>query len=125
MSSSTISPSTFQLILGALIDYSEKTGVNLANNPFADQLQLSKSPNGILQLLQERENAFKQYRNRNRTLISCLSPAVKVLHAFSPAIGAVSQVPFPPAKAIFLAVDVLLVVRLLIYSSTRSPVVNG
>jgi len=83
----TVSPSTFQSIVDALIDYSEKTGIDLANNPFADKLQLSNSPDDILQLLQERENAFKQYRNRNRTLIRCLSPAVRVLHAFSATLG--------------------------------------
>src|SRR5712671_1695508 len=85
----TISPqaSTFQLIVDALIDYSQKTGIDLAKNPFADKLQHSKSPNDILQLLQERENAFKQYRNRNRTLISCLTPAVRVLHACSAILG--------------------------------------
>jgi len=103
------SSSTFQLIIDALIDYSEKTGVDLANNPFADKLQLSKSPDDILQLLQERENTFKEYRKRNRTLINCLSPAVRVLHAFSATLGeALSLSPFPPAKAIFVAVDVLL-----------------
>src|SRR5712671_669798 len=91
-----ISPSTFQSIVDALIDYSEKTGVDLANNPFADQLQLNKSPDHILQLLQEREKAFKEYRSRNRTLISCLSPAVRVLHAFSATLGgAVSLVSHP------------------------------
>src|SRR5712671_2145661 len=83
----TISPSTFQLIVDALIDYSEKTGIDLANNPFADKIQLSESPDDILQLLQERENSFKHYRNRNRTLISCLTPAVRVLHVFSSTLG--------------------------------------
>jgi len=81
-SSQTIfSPSTFQLIVDALIDYSEKTGISLANNPFADKLQHSKSPDDILQLLQEREQAFKEYRNRNRTLISCLTPGTGPLPA--------------------------------------------
>src|SRR5712672_4763660 len=82
-----ISPSTFQSILDALIDYSQKTGVDLANNPFAEKFQLSKSSDDILQLLRERENAFKQYRSGNRTLINCLGPAVRVLHAFSATLG--------------------------------------
>ncbi|KAI9454798.1 hypothetical protein F5148DRAFT_415117 [Russula earlei] len=72
----------FQLIVDALVDYTEKT---------------------------EREKAFKEYRNRNRTLINCLSPAVNVLHAFSSTLSeAVVLVPFPPAKAIFVGIDVLL-----------------
>ena len=104
----TISPSTFQLIVDALIDYSEKTGIDLANNPFADKIQLSESPDDILQLLQERENSFKHYRNRNRTLISCLTPAVRVLHAFSSTLGeAVSLVSHtcPPSLRISVSIN--------------------
>ena len=59
------------------------TGIDLANNPFSEKIETSNSPEAILELLQERENAFKEYREGNRRLISCLSPGVKVLHAFS------------------------------------------
>jgi hypothetical protein len=38
-------------------------------------------------LLQGREKAFKEYRDGNRTLINCLSPAVNVLQAFSGILG--------------------------------------
>ena len=95
--------SNFQLIVDALADYAEKTGIDLCNSPFAETLQLSKSSDDILQLLQEREMAFKEYRNRNRRLITCLSPAVKVLHAFSGTLGeAVSLVSHPcPTPSLF------------------------
>jgi hypothetical protein len=79
----SIPHSNHRLIIDALADYAQKTGVNLANNPFADKFQLSQSPDDILKLLEERELAFKQYRGKNRTLISCFKPAVNVLHAFS------------------------------------------
>ncbi|KAH9981709.1 hypothetical protein BJV74DRAFT_989335, partial [Russula compacta] len=103
------SPSNFQLITDALADYAGQTGIDLSNSPFAEKLQLSTSPDAILQLLYERENAFKQYRDGNRRLISYLSPAVQVLHALSDIIGeALCVVPFPPAKAIFVGIDVLL-----------------
>ena len=120
--------SNFQLIVKALADYAELTGIDLTENPFAEKIQHLNSPEAILELLQEREKAFKEYRNVNRRLISCLSPAVEVLHALSGILGeAVTlvsitchsvnpltwprQAPFPPAKAVFTSIDVLLAVR--------------
>jgi hypothetical protein len=78
-----------QLIIGALADYTKETGIDLSKNPFAAELKQSNSPEAIFQLLQEREKAFKQYRNDNRRLINCLNPAVKILHRFS---GILSEV---------------------------------
>jgi hypothetical protein len=94
-------------------------------------LEQSNSPEAILVLLQERQKAFKTYRDRNRRLINYLSPAVKIIHAVSGILGeAVSlvsvtyypvpvnpltwprQIPFSPAKAVFTSIDVLLTVRL-------------
>ena len=121
--------SNFQLIINAVADYAKQTGIDLAKNPFAVKIELSNSPEAILELLQEREKAFKEYREGNRRLITCLTPAVTVLHAFSGILGeAVSlvsgvthhplnpltwprQVPFSPAKAVFTGIDVLLAVR--------------
>jgi hypothetical protein len=73
------------IIDAALADYTKTTGIDLSKNPFAERL--SNSPEAILELLQEREKAFKEYRDGNRKLISCLSPAVKVLQAFSGILG--------------------------------------
>ena len=114
------------MITDALADYAKITGIDLSKNPFATALEQSNSPEAILQLIQEREKAFKDYRDGNRRLIRCLSPAVNVIQAFSGILGeAVShkvdlitllnrprQVPFPPAKALFVGIDVLLAVRL-------------
>ena len=82
----TTSP-TLQLVIDALSDYKNQTGIDLSQNPFAEKLQLCNNPNDILELLQERENAFRTYREENRSLINCLSPAVRVLHAFSGVLG--------------------------------------
>ena len=120
--------SNIQLITNALADYAKITGIDLSSNPFAIALEQSSSPEEILQLIQEREKAFKEYRDGNRRLITSLSPAVRVIQAFSGILGeAVSlvsyddhhitllnrprQVPFPPAKALFVGIDVLLAVR--------------
>ena len=83
----TISPSNLQLIIDALGDYAHRMGIDFAQNPFAEELQRTNTPNDILNLLQKREKAFIQYRNRNRTLINCFSPAVQVLHIFSQKLG--------------------------------------
>jgi hypothetical protein len=122
--SSTSSTSNTQLITDALVDYTKITGIDLSKNPFAAKIEQAKSPEAILELLQEREKAFKDYREGNRKLISCLTPAANVIQAFSGILGAVShtrhlvalltwprQVPFPPANALFVGIYVLLSVR--------------
>ena len=84
----TVTPaSNFQLITEALQDYAKQTGIDLAKHPSAKQLELLDSPDAILRIFQERENAFKNHRDRNRTLINCLRPAVQTLHTFSGVIG--------------------------------------
>ena len=79
--------SSIQLITNALADYAKITGVDLSKNPFAVMIEQSNSPEAILELLREREMAFRQYRDGNRRLITCLSPAVKVIQAFSGILG--------------------------------------
>jgi hypothetical protein len=81
------SASNIQLITDALVTYSKITGIDLSKNPFAAAIERAKSPGDILELLQERETAFKDYREGNRRLISCLSPAVNVIQAFSGVLG--------------------------------------
>jgi len=122
------STSTIQLTIDALADYAKVTGVDLSQNPFAAAIERSNSPEAILELLQEREKAFKEYRDNNRGLINCLAPLVKVIQAFSGILGEavtlvshkydmatflnrLRQVPFPPANALFVGIDVLLAVR--------------
>jgi hypothetical protein len=91
----TSSTDNVKLIIDVLADYTKETGIDLSKNPFAAKLEQSKSPDAILQLLEEREKAFKEYRDRKRRLINCLNPAVKVLHRFSgilsEAVGKVSR----------------------------------
>ena len=117
-----------KLVIDALADYAKETGKDLSSNPFADKFQQSISPQDILQLLGEREKAFKDYREGDRRLINCLKPAVTVLHAFSGILGAAAslvsqpchlasllynfhQIPFTPASALFVGIDTLLGVR--------------
>ena len=90
--SSTSTSSNIQLITDALVDYSTITGIDLSKNPFAAAIERADSPSAILELLQEREKAFKDYREGNRRLISSLSPAVNVIQAFSGILGVASLV---------------------------------
>jgi hypothetical protein len=83
----TSSTSTVQSIIDALADYTKVTGIDLSNNPFATAIEHLTSHEAVLELLQEREKAFKEYRDGNRRLISCLRPVVKVIQAFSGILG--------------------------------------
>ena len=86
MSSTGKATSPFEnvkLIINALADYAKETGVDLSKNPFAAKLEQLMSPEDILQVLEEREKEFKEYREGNRRLTNFLNPAVKVLHGFS------------------------------------------
>ncbi len=89
----TSSSSDVQSIIeAALADYTKITGTDLSKTHFAAALRRSNSPDAILRLLHEREKCFKEYREGNRRLINCLTPAVTILQAFSRILGAVSQV---------------------------------
>jgi hypothetical protein len=77
------SSSNYQLIVDALGDYAKQTKIDLTTNPFAEKIQDSKSPEAILELLKGTENKFKSHRDVHRKLIDRLTPAVRVLHAFS------------------------------------------
>ena len=75
----------FQLILDALDKYTEQTGIDLKENPFADKILCCNSPGSIL--LQEDVKMFKGYRDKNRKFIDCLSPIVQFVHTFSDILG--------------------------------------
>ena len=79
--------SNLQSILDAMGRYAEQTGINLEENPFADKVKDCDSPGAVLLLLQENLKAFKDYRDKNRKFIDCLTPVVQFVHAFSGILG--------------------------------------
>jgi hypothetical protein len=83
----TSSTSNIKLFTDALADYAERTGIDLSTHPFADKLEQSDSLEAIHHLLQEREDAFKKFRNKNRRLIKYITPWVEVLHTISDTLG--------------------------------------
>jgi hypothetical protein len=119
----------------ALQAYDNKTGVALAQHPLALDLQTCRSSDDIATLLQRRTQAFDGFRQRNRmmrtikTTVSILTP---LSHAVSLA-GLVRQkslmrcltsltffqTSFPPAKAIQVALGILLDVRAVLHFICR------
>jgi fungal STAND N-terminal Goodbye domain len=88
MSSTTqMSSASLRLILDALDDYAKQTGMDLTKIPFTDQFHNCVSPQAILDILEEKAKAFKEYRDGNRNLIKWLSPVVQVLHVFARLLG--------------------------------------
>jgi hypothetical protein len=87
MSSTLAMPPSFQLIIDAFDDYSKQVGLDLTKNPLADALRTCDSPNAVLELLQAKAQAFKDYRDGNRALMNWLNPVVQVVHGFSGVIG--------------------------------------
>jgi hypothetical protein len=70
-----------------LDEYSKQTGIDLANNPSANQFDNCHSPDDVVRLLLQRQNEFKDYRDKYRTLIYRIRPVVTVVHAFSNILG--------------------------------------
>ncbi len=123
----TSSSSDVQSIIdAALADYTKITGTDLSKIPFAAALEQSNSLETILQLLYEREKCFKEYRNGNRRLINCLTPAVSVLQAFSGILGRNSQVshtchPVTPTRLTVTSSDPLSTSKRVVCCYRHSP----
>jgi hypothetical protein len=84
------------LFESALQAYERKTGITLAQYPFAVDLQNCDSIDGITTLLQDRTQAFNDFRERDRmvkairTTVSILAPLSQAA-AFADAVGLVRQ----------------------------------
>jgi hypothetical protein len=84
----TMSSPNFQSILDAALDsYYKQTGIDLTKHPSKEQLENCHSADDIVELFLEREAEFKGYRDKYHTLIDCLRPVVKVVHAFAGILG--------------------------------------
>jgi hypothetical protein len=82
-----MSSPNLQLIRDALDTYAEQMKIDLKDNLFAEEVKGCNSPEAILQLLEKNRDEFKEYRDKNRKFIDCLSPVVKFVHAFSTVLG--------------------------------------
>jgi hypothetical protein len=101
MASTTNSSPDFRSILEAAFDgYTRLTGIDLTTHPSAQTLQSCHSPQAVLQLLQEREASFKDYRDGHRGLIKWLRPVVRVVHAFSSPLVEIGGLPLVSSRGI-------------------------
>ncbi|KAI0265778.1 hypothetical protein BGY98DRAFT_1181374, partial [Russula aff. rugulosa BPL654] len=101
--------SNFQLIFDdALRAYEKRTKKDLLTHPLAAQLQDCKSPNSILDVLQQQVQELNQSQSRHERWTRCLNLTVKVVYALSETLGGCVTLAFPPAKLIFTAFGVLL-----------------
>jgi hypothetical protein len=88
-----MSSPNFRSILDAAFDrYAKQTGIDIKEYAATtgNKFWSCTSPEAVLELLQEREMAFKNYRDENRGLINCLRPVIQVLNVFSGVLGEVA-----------------------------------
>jgi phage-related protein len=131
--SQSSSSSTFPALFdAALQDYEDKIGSSLINHPLAKELQECDSVGSITAILEEQARIFREFRDHGK-LVNSFKHLVDVLS--SPFISTVFDQgtdlvvrpkgiprcillligilqPFPPAKAIFAGIAILLVVFL-------------
>ena len=126
------SSSTFQTLFNtALQDYKDKTGSSLIDHPFAMQFQECDSVESITTILEEQARIFREFRDHGK-LVNSLKRLVDVLclpfftTVFEKGIDLIVRPksihwctllivvpqPFPPAKAIFAGICILLAVCL-------------
>ncbi|KAH9031828.1 hypothetical protein EDB84DRAFT_1676693, partial [Lactarius hengduanensis] len=107
--STATSSTDFGTIFEAALEaYNRQTKKDIASHPLATQLQSCDSPSAILAILRAQVQAFDQSQNADEKLTKWLDPTVNVLYAFSATLGAGVGLTFPPAKAIFAGIGVLL-----------------
>ena len=83
--SDQLGPSRSQVLFeAALIDYEKQTGIDLAKNPLAEQLQNCDSVESITAVLTEQTQAFNEFREKDKVL-EPLKKAVSVLYKLSAA----------------------------------------
>ena len=100
--------SNLQSILDAADKYAQQTGINLKDNPFTDKVKGCDSPGAVLVLLQENLKEFKDYRDKDRKFIECVSPVVQFVHAFSGILGeAAGLVSCEPSCSIYFLLTLL------------------
>jgi hypothetical protein len=148
--SNTASTSSYfeTLFNAALEKYTKQTGKDLRNHPFADRIDICDSPDSILEIFEEQTQAFDEFRRGDTKLSKWVGTVVNVLHALStnevvsegaslvsPATFlihhsfrvlelSIPQV-FPPAKAIFSGIGILLSVRISLVISAPLHVTSG
>ena len=112
-SSSSSSPSNFQLLIDNALDtYKKRTKNDLRAHPLAAQLQACDSPTAIITLLQQQLEGVDQSQSTDERWTKWLDPTIHVLLTFSQTVGTVGLA-FSPSTIVFAGVGVLLSVCIL------------
>ena len=124
-----LSRSPEEVFNAALVEYANQTGHDLAKHPLSAQLENSKSPSDVLNVIGELAKTFHQSKEGSKSLVKVLEPTVDIVcslsGAFGNSIGLVRpsemvcfKIPdwplsqaYPPASAIFGGVSLLFMVR--------------
>ncbi|KAF8465160.1 hypothetical protein DFH94DRAFT_848720 [Russula ochroleuca] len=108
--SQTSSSSFQELFSAALRDFEGQTGTRLVEHPFAKQLETCDSVDSITAILQEQAQIFRKFRGDDGKIMKSVKSSVDVLYtlSISTVLGEGIGLPFPPAKAIFAGIAILL-----------------
>ncbi|KAI9463784.1 hypothetical protein F5148DRAFT_1376995 [Russula earlei] len=98
------------LFEAALDDYEKRTGTKLVDHPLSMRLMTCRSVESITAVLQEQVQAFRKFRGDDSKLMKSLKCTVHVLHSLSNStlLGEAIGIPFPPARAVFAGLAILL-----------------
>ena len=107
----------------ALKDYENLTGINIVNHPIAKQLEACDSLDSITAILQEQAKGLREFRGDNGKLMKSVMCSIDVLYTSSTVLVRpnshrhslflfliVILQPFPPSKAIFAGIAILVTV---------------
>ncbi|KAN0142062.1 hypothetical protein V8E53_000524 [Lactarius tabidus] len=112
MSSPSQSPTSstrFKSILdNALTEYQKKTKKNLLDYWLSTELKSCESIDAVLDILRDQAKAIERTSAADRRLMERIGSSVNVLSSISDTLGEGISLAFPPAKAIFAGISVLL-----------------
>ncbi|KAF8467022.1 hypothetical protein DFH94DRAFT_848347 [Russula ochroleuca] len=103
-------PELKSLFETALNEFEKRAGTNLAQHQIINKLVDCKSADSVIDVIQEQAQAFCSFRGDGGKLMTWLKRTVNVLYTLSTSDVLCESVslPFPPAKALFAGIAVLL-----------------
>ncbi|KAH9957784.1 hypothetical protein BC827DRAFT_1157101 [Russula dissimulans] len=104
------SPELNSLFQTALREFESRAGTNLVQHQVFNRLRTCQSVDSVLDVLHEQTQAFRNFRGNDGKLMMWIKRIVHVLHSLSTSgvLGEGVGLAFPPAKAVFAGIAVLL-----------------
>ncbi|KAF8461648.1 hypothetical protein DFH94DRAFT_848349 [Russula ochroleuca] len=103
-------PELKSLFETALNEFEKRAGTNLAQHQVISKLVNCESADSVIDVIQEQAQAFRNFRGDGGKLTTWLKRTVNVLYnlSVSEMLCEGASLPFPPAKALFAGIAVLL-----------------